>query len=72
MLLAELERVGHLNDTLIVYTADNGIPFPNAKTNLFEPGMGEPMLISNPFDKHRWGQVCLHAFLNSYIAKWNN
>ncbi|XP_794467.1 N-sulphoglucosamine sulphohydrolase [Strongylocentrotus purpuratus] len=57
MLLAELERVGHLNDTLIVYTADNGIPFPNAKTNLFEPGMGEPMLISNPFDKHRWGQV---------------
>nr|XP_054762817.1 LOW QUALITY PROTEIN: N-sulphoglucosamine sulphohydrolase-like [Lytechinus pictus] len=57
MLLAELERVGHLNDTLIIYTADNGIPFPNAKTNLFEPGMGEPMLISNPFDKHRWGQV---------------
>ncbi|XP_071479780.1 N-sulphoglucosamine sulphohydrolase-like [Diadema antillarum] len=57
MLLAELKRVGHLNDTLIIYTSDNGIPFPNAKTNLFEPGMGEPMLVSNPFVKDRWGQV---------------
>ena len=68
MLLSELERVGHLNDTLIIYTADNGIPFPNAKTNLFEPGMGEPMLVSNPFVKQRWGQVS-SAPLQEYLGE---
>ncbi|XP_038064286.1 N-sulphoglucosamine sulphohydrolase-like isoform X2 [Patiria miniata] len=56
MLLKELQAFGHLNDTLIIYTADNGIPFPNAKTNLYEPGMGEPMMVSNPYVKQRWGQ----------------
>ncbi|XP_033631233.1 N-sulphoglucosamine sulphohydrolase-like isoform X1 [Asterias rubens] len=56
MLLSELKSFGYLNDTLIIYTADNGIPFPNAKTNLYETGMGEPMLVSNPYNKNRWGQ----------------
>lgn len=57
MLLDELESHGYLDETLIIFTADNGIPFPNAKTNLYEPGMGEPYLISSPSDKSRWGQV---------------
>ena len=56
MLLSQLKSFGYLNDTLIIYTADNGIPFPNAKTNLYEPGMGEPMMVSNPYNKKRWGQ----------------
>ena len=46
---------GFDDNTLIVFTADNGIPFPNAKTNLYEPGMGEPMIVSNPMEKERWG-----------------
>lgn len=57
MLLDELDSHGYLNETLIIFTADNGIPFPNAKTNLFESGMGEPYLISSPSDRSRWGQV---------------
>lgn len=57
MLLDELESHGYLDDTLILYSADNGIPFPNAKTNLYESGMGEPYLVSSPSDKSRWGQV---------------
>ncbi|XP_033103719.1 N-sulphoglucosamine sulphohydrolase-like [Anneissia japonica] len=57
LLLKELELTGHLNDTLVIYSADNGIPFPNAKTNLYEPGMGEPMLISSPYHTSRWGEV---------------
>ncbi|XP_071815063.1 N-sulphoglucosamine sulphohydrolase-like isoform X2 [Apostichopus japonicus] len=57
MLLDELESHGYLDETLIIFTADNGIPFPNAKTNLFESGMGEPYLISSPIEKSRWGQV---------------
>ncbi|PIK37400.1 putative N-sulfoglucosamine sulfohydrolase-like [Apostichopus japonicus] len=57
MLLDELESHGYLDNTLIMYTADNGIPFPNAKTNLYESGMGEPYLVSSPVDRSRWGQV---------------
>ena len=51
-----LKEYGYDNNTLIIYSADNGIPFPNAKTNLYDPGMGEPMLVSNPLAKQRWGQ----------------
>ncbi|PIK37399.1 putative N-sulfoglucosamine sulfohydrolase-like [Apostichopus japonicus] len=40
MLLDELASHGYLDNTLIIHTSDNGIPFPNAKTNLYEPGMG--------------------------------
>ena len=38
LILAELEKHGRLNDTLIVYFSDNGIPFPAAKTNLWDAG----------------------------------
>ncbi|XP_071954621.1 N-sulphoglucosamine sulphohydrolase-like [Antedon mediterranea] len=57
LIMKQLELTGHLNDTLVIYSADNGIPFPNAKTNLYEPGMGEPMLISSPYHTERWGEV---------------
>ena len=51
-----LKEYGYDNNTLIIYSSDNGIPFPNGKTNLYDPGMGEPMLVSNPLAKQRWGQ----------------
>ncbi|XP_072044598.1 N-sulphoglucosamine sulphohydrolase-like [Amphiura filiformis] len=57
MVMTELTKFGYLDDTLIMFTSDNGIPFPNAKTNLYEPGMGTPMLISSPVDTHRWGLI---------------
>ncbi|XP_048252057.1 N-sulphoglucosamine sulphohydrolase-like [Haliotis rufescens] len=57
LFLGELEAAGHMNDTLILYTADNGIPFPGAKTNLYDPGQGEPMMISSPLHKESWGTV---------------
>ncbi|KAJ8037061.1 N-sulfoglucosamine sulfohydrolase [Holothuria leucospilota] len=57
MLLDELKSHGYLDNTLILYSADNGIPFPNAKTNLYESGMGEPFLVSSPFETSRWGEV---------------
>ena len=43
-------------NTLVIYTSDNGIPFPNGRTNLYDSGMAEPLLISSPFSKSRWGQ----------------
>lgn len=38
-----------LKDTLIVYTSDNGPPFPAGRTNFYDPGLAEPMFISSPY-----------------------
>ena len=56
LFMKALKDYGFDNNTLIIMTADNGIPFPNAKTNLYEPGMAEPMIISNPMVPERWGE----------------
>ncbi|XP_024914584.1 N-sulphoglucosamine sulphohydrolase-like isoform X2 [Cynoglossus semilaevis] len=57
LVLQELQNAGHENDTLVIYSSDNGIPFPNAKTNLYYPGISEPMLMSSPEHRTRWGDV---------------
>ena len=45
-----LEDLGELDNTLIVATSDNGLPFPRAKANLYEFGSRVPLAI-------RWGKV---------------
>lgn len=65
LFMEELESAGYLNNTLVLYTSDNGIPYPNAKTNLYESGMGEPMMISNPFQQQHWGEVRETTILHS-------
>lgn len=56
VILEELKLSGHLDDTLVIYSSDNGIPFPNGRTNLFDPGMAEPFLLSSPLHTYSWGQ----------------
>lgn len=56
-MIKELEQAGYLNETLIIYTSDNGPPLPSGRTNFYDPGMAVPMLISSPFHKQRWHQV---------------
>ena len=46
---------GASNDTLIVYTADNGAPWASGKTTFYEPGAGVPMIISVPGAQGEWG-----------------
>lgn len=48
LIMQELESAAVLNDTLVIFFSDNGPPFPSAKTNLFEQGQGDPLIISTP------------------------
>ncbi|XP_037523085.1 N-sulphoglucosamine sulphohydrolase [Rhipicephalus sanguineus] len=48
LVLAELEAAGFSHNTLVIYSSDNGIPFPNGRTNFYEPGIQEPMIVRNP------------------------
>ena len=44
----ELENQGVAGNTYIVFTSDNGRPFPRCKTYLFEAGIRAPLLVSGP------------------------
>jgi arylsulfatase A-like enzyme len=48
--LALLEKTGELENTIIVMTGDNGMPFPRCKSNLYDGGVRVPLAI-------RWGEV---------------
>lgn len=65
LVIKELETAGHLDDTLIIYTSDNGPPMPAARTNLYDPGVREPMFISSPERKERRNQVTY--FMSSHL-----
>lgn len=47
-LLAQLDALGTLDNTLIVVTSDNGMPFPRCKSNVYDMGTRVPLAI-------RWG-----------------
>lgn len=47
-LIQILHDTGHWDDTLILFLSDNGIAFPGAKTNLYEPGMHLPLIVHSP------------------------
>jgi arylsulfatase A-like enzyme len=47
-LIETLERRGELDDTLVVVTSDNGMPFPRAKANLYDAGTRMPLAIRWP------------------------
>ena len=47
-MIAYLEEHGELENTIIIVTADNGMPFPSAKANLYEYGTHVPLAICWP------------------------
>ncbi len=44
-IIALLKEAGELDNTLIVVTSDNGMPFPRAKSNLYEYGTHMPLVV---------------------------
>ncbi len=50
-LIKVLKETGHWDDTIILFTSDNGRPFPGAKANLYEPGIRLPFVFRNPFQE---------------------
>jgi arylsulfatase A-like enzyme len=47
-LIDVLERRGELDNTIVVITSDNGMPFPRAKANLYDAGTRMPLAIRWP------------------------
>jgi arylsulfatase A-like enzyme len=47
-IVAELESRGELENTLVIMTSDNGMPFPRAKANLYDGGTHMPLAIRWP------------------------
>ncbi|MHC4404212.1 MAG: sulfatase family protein [Planctomycetota bacterium] len=45
---AKLEEEGVLDATFIVYVSDNGMPFPRAKTTLYDSGIHTPLVVRYP------------------------
>jgi len=62
-LLEALEKSGRAGNTLIIYISDNGIAFPGAKTNLYDPGIRLPMIISSPTQRR-------HGLVNDSMVSY--
>jgi N-sulfoglucosamine sulfohydrolase len=60
-----LRQTGELENTLIVFLSDNGMAFPNAKTNLYDAGSRLPLIVRSP-DQSRRGLV------NNAMVSWTD
>jgi N-sulfoglucosamine sulfohydrolase len=52
-LIELLKESGKLDDTLIVYISDHGVPWPGAKTTTYDPGLLCPCVVRSPYAKQR-------------------
>lgn len=56
-LVGELEKQGLAENTIIIFTADNGRPFPGSKTRLTDAGVKTPFIVKWP-KGIKPGQIC--------------
>lgn len=59
--LAKLEEIGELENTLVVVTSDNGMPFPRCKATLYDSGTRVPLAI-------RWGNRLPPRVVKDYVS----
>jgi N-sulfoglucosamine sulfohydrolase len=62
-MLDALKQTGQLDNTLIVFLSDNGMPFANAKTNLYDAGVRLPLLVRSPDQAPR-------GLVNNAMVSW--
>ena len=65
MVLQELERAGHAEDTLVICMSDHGMPFPGAKASSFDTGHHCPLFIASPEQRRR-------GHTNDALLNWCN
>lgn len=62
LMLDYLQATGKLDNTLIVVTSDNGMPFPRAKTHLYDYGTRMPLAM-------RWpGRIPPNRVLDDFVS----
>lgn len=62
--LKVLEEAKKLDDTLVIFLSDNGIPFPGAKTTLYDAGLHLPLIVRKPGQKA--------GVVNSAMVSWTD
>lgn len=55
LIMTELAKTDLLNTTLVLLSSDNGSPYPNGRTNAYEPGLQVPLIVSSPRNHKSWG-----------------
>ena len=61
-IIQTLERAGELDNTIVIVTSDNGMPFPRAKANVYDGGTRVPLAI-------RWKGVADPGSMNeSFVS----
>jgi N-sulfoglucosamine sulfohydrolase len=65
MVLDVLREAGQLDSTLILFLSDNGMPFPNAKTNMYDAGMRLPLIVRAPGQSKR-------GLVNNAMVSWTD
>jgi N-sulfoglucosamine sulfohydrolase len=63
LLLKVLAETNTADDTLVIFLSDNGIPFPGAKTTLYDAGVHLPLIVRKPGQK---------AMVSSAMASWTD
>src|SRR5262245_28498797 len=63
--LQALKDTKHDEDTLVIFLSDNGIPFPGAKTTLYDAGVHPPLVIRAPSAKSK-------AVVSDAMASWTD
>lgn len=51
LILEQLRRSGRERETLVIYVSDNGMPFPGAKTTLYDAGIHLPLIMRVPGER---------------------
>ena len=51
LLMKMLQDTKTADDTLVIFLSDNGIPFPGAKTTLYDAGVHLPLIVRKPGQK---------------------